>query len=383
MSWPLVKLGDYIKPVTGKTPSTSNPDYFNGDLLWVTPGDFKAKLITTSARTLSKKAVDENKCNLLPKNSVIVSCIGDIGKAGILPNGGTTNQQITALIPNDDLNADYLYYCILDKKRELSNLANNAVVPILNNARLKTLEIPLPPLPIQKQIADTLDKADALRRKDQLLLQKYDELAQSIFYEMFGDPVKNEKGWPILKLSEVSNKITDGTHLSPKFLPSGIPFLFVSNIRNNKICYDTDTFISNEEFEVLVKRTPIEVGNILLTTVGSYGNPAIIEKTDKFAFQRHIAFIRPNHNLINYRFLFGIFKSQFVQNQIERKVRGVAQKTLNLLDLKEIEILLPPMELQNKYAETILIMEKLKLKMEQSISEADSLFSSLIQTSFA
>ncbi len=121
---------------------------------------------------------------------------------------------------------------------------------------------------------------------------------------MFGDPVKNEKGWEIRKMEEISLKITDGTHQSPKFLKEGIPFLLVSNIVNNKINYKTNKFISEEDFETLNKRTPIEIGNILLTSVGSYGNPAIIESQMKFAFQRHIAFIKPNHSMINYHFLF-------------------------------------------------------------------------------
>lgn len=250
----------------------------------------------------------------------------------------------------------------------------------LTKSSLDSIEIPLPPLATQKRIAEILDAADALRRKDQELLKKYDELAQAIFIDMFGDPVKNEKGWEEIFLKDVCLKITDGTHQSPKFTDKGVPFLFVSNIVKNKITYETSTFISEEEFDVLNRRTPIEVGNILITTVGSYGNPAVIENNSPFAFQRHIAFLKPNHNLINYYYLFGFLKSPAAKNQIDRKVNGVAQKTLNLSDLKDLKIWNVPRSLQDNYSE---ILNKLQLQLNLSeTNRSNILFNSLIQKAF-
>ena len=247
-------------------------------------------------------------------------------------------------------------------------------------SKFAPLEIPLPPLATQKRIAEILDAADALKRKDQELLKKYDELAQAIFIDMFGDPVKNEKGWEEVMLKDLSLKITDGTHLSPKFTSSGIPFLFVSNIVDNQIVYKTDTFISEEEFEVLNKRTPIEIGNILLTTVGSYGNPAIIEKAEKFAFQRHIAFIKPDHELVNYVYLFGFLQSPVAKFQIDKKVNGVAQKTLNLSDLKELKIWNVPKKLQDEYANRLMVLKTQIQSIPRTYS--DTLFNSLLQKAF-
>jgi type I restriction enzyme S subunit len=247
---------------------------------------------------------------------------------------------------------------------------------------LKECIIPLPPLPTQQKIAAILDKADELRQYNKQLIEKYEALTQSLFLDMFGDPVRNEKGWEIKKMEEISLKITDGTHQSPKFLQSGIPFLLVSNIVKNKINYKTTKFISNKDFETLNKRTPIEVGNILLTSVGSYGNPAIIESNTSFAFQRHIAFIKPNHSMIDYRFLFECLKSNSIKREIDKKVKGAAQKTYNLVELKNLKIITPPIKLQNQFAERVQMIEIQKQHALEALEKSEALFQGLLQQAF-
>ena len=133
MSWEKMNLGVLAKLVTGKTPSTKIPEYFQGQYLWVNPSDFGRKYIDTTKRTISKEALAAKQCNLLPKGTILLSCIGEIGKVGILSKEGTTNQQITGLIPNELIHPEYLYYYLLSKKAEVESLANKAVVAILNN----------------------------------------------------------------------------------------------------------------------------------------------------------------------------------------------------------------------------------------------------------
>lgn len=274
----------------------------------------------------------------------------------------------------------FVYFYISGNMYLLEDGFKGAGLKHISKGYINEIQIPLPPLETQKRIADILDAADALRQKDQELLKKYDELAQAIFIDIFGDPVKNEKGWDEVKLESVCLKITDGTHQSPKFKSMGIPFLLVSNIEKNRINYNTKKFISDEDYEILNKRTPIEIGNILLTTVGSYGNPAIILNESPFAFQRHIAFIKPNHKVINYTYLFGLLLSPLVKNQIDKLVNGVAQKTLNLSDLKKLKIWTPPLELQEKYSKKLNSIESGLIKLDSGISTV--LFNSLLQKAF-
>ena len=146
--------------------------------------------------------------------------------------------------------------------------------------------------------------------------------------------------------------------------------------------YKTTKYISETDFEILNKRTPVEIGSILLTSVGSYGNPAIIETDKNFAFQRHIAFIKPNHKIINYRFLFEFLKTKAVKREIDKKVKGAAQKTYNLFELKSLKTIFPPIDLQNQFAERVQLIETQKQQAQKALVKSEDLFQSLLQRAF-
>jgi type I restriction enzyme S subunit len=247
---------------------------------------------------------------------------------------------------------------------------------------VKDLVFPLPSLKTQQRIAGILDDASALCDKTAQLLKEYDLLAQSIFLEMFGDPVLNEKKWEVKRLEKVCVKITDGTHQGPKFRTEGIPFLLVSNIVNNEVIYETKKFIDDEEYTKLTKSTKIEVGDLLYTSVGSYGNPAIVKDVRKFCFQRHIAHIKVKSELINVTFLHAMMKSPLIKRQADRFAVGAAQKTLNLKTIRNFEIFHPPLDKQNQFAEKISLIEQQKKLAKQELQESEDLFNCLLQKAF-
>jgi len=171
---------------------------------------------------------------------------------------------------------------------------------------------------------------------------------------MFGDCTN------MISLSDLCLIITDGTHQSPKFQHEGIPFILVSNLSKNTVTYDTDKFISAETYKELYKRTPIEIGDILLSTVGSYGHPAVVVEDRKFLFQRHIAYLKPKSDILNSYYMHGALLSPGCQRQIEEKVKGIAQKTLNLSEIRKIRIPVPSLDLQKQYADFVHQVNKSK-----------------------
>ena len=186
---------------------------------------------------------------------------------------------------------------------------------------------------------------------------------KSRFIELYG-AIPDSKHTTV---TDVCSIITDGTHQPPKFTSSGIPFLFVSNIVTNKITYKTEKHISEETYAELIKRTPIEIGDILLSTVGSYGHPAVVETDERFCFQRHIAYLKPKKDVVNSRYLYGVLLSADVQKQIEEKVKGIAQKTLNLSEIKKLHFPLPSLELQNEFASFVEHTDKLKFAVQNAV----------------
>ena len=165
-------------------------------------------------------------------------------------------------------------------RERIANSAAGANINNIRNEHIDVLEIVWPSLEEQHRAAQVLDKVSELitLRKEQLA--KLDSLIKSRFIELFGDTPDGEK----VAMADICRIITDGTHQPPKFVSEGIPFLFVSNIVTNEIRYDAQKFISEETYAELIKRTPIAIGDILLSTVGSYGHPAIVKTEKPFCF---------------------------------------------------------------------------------------------------
>jgi type I restriction enzyme, S subunit len=378
----LFKIKDVGNVVTGITPSTKIEKYFNGTIPFVTPSELgKEAPIIKAATYLTDLGATQAK--LVPKNAVLVCCIGSLGKVGFAGRELATNQQINTIVFNEEVvYPRYGYYVCRTLKPILINMASSTTIPIVNKTRFENLEIPVPPLEQQQRIAQVLDAVDSLLGKRREGLKKLEVLLKSVFLEMFGDPVTNPKDLPTRKLEEICHRVTDGTHQPPKWTNNGVPFLFISNIVDGEITFETSKFISEETHTELTRRCPIEIEDILYTTVGSYGNVAQVKTNRKFGFQRHIAHIKPNRDLVDSDFLCGMLESTGVRKQVDSAVKGVAQKTLNLSDLKEVLVFLPIQELQIKYVQ---IRQKLlveKLHKKQSLSSFEKLFASLQHQAF-
>lgn len=292
----------------------------------------------------------------------------------------TSTDCIVAISENKDLNTKYVYYYLFDKIHLLERGFKGAGLKHISKKHIENIDIPIIPIETQNKIVSVLDKANSLVLKREKTLELLKSLLKSKYSELIGKNFKN-----VLKfkpLEKYTIKITDGTHQSPKFTDNGIPFLFVSNIIDNEINSSTKKFISQEEHKILNKRTPIEIGDILITSVGSYGNAALVKTITKFAFQRHIAYIKPNKELINNIFLFETLKSSYTQFQIEKAVRGAAQKTLNLRELKKIEIPVVSRSRQNQFAVIAENIYSKKTQLQTNLSELKKLSKSLTQKVF-
>ena len=230
-----------------------------------------------------------------------------------------------------------------------------------------------------EDFADLLWAANETRNSYRELLRQTDELVKSQFIEMFQYIKRDE----YKSLKDVCTLITDGTHNPPKFVDSGIPFILVSNITGNVVTYETPKYITEDDYHLLMKRTPIEKGDVLLSTVGSYGHPAIVTEDKPFAFQRHIAHLKPNRDVLTSEYLHAAILSSVVQEQIEILVLGVAQKTLNLSAIKQIKIPVPTIAEQQKFVSFVEQSDKSKFELKQAIERVTNLMKSLMQQDFA
>ena len=248
--------------------------------------------------------------------------------------------------------------------------------PTVNWKTLKELEFDIPSLDEQRKNARMLAAINETKEAYQELLLQTDNLVKSQFIEMFKYINHDE----YKTLDDVCILITDGTHNPPKFVESGIPFILVSNITGNIVTYETPKYITENDYRVLMKRTPIEKGDVLLSTVGSYGHPAIVTEDRPFAFQRHIAHLKPNRDLLTSEYLHAAILSSIVQEQIEILILGVAQKTLNLSAIRQIKIPVPSIEEQNVFVSFVEQSDKSKFELKEAIKSCDALMKAILFT---
>ena len=291
---------------------------------------------------------------LCKANTVVIGRKGNINNPIYVEEPFWNVDTAFGLVAKQDmLLPKYLYYfCI---HYDFEKLNTTVTIPSLTKANLLNVEMDVPDIEGQKNIVEKLDLVIKLIQFQKEQIESYDILIKSRFVEMFGDE-KNR-----MLMSDLCSIITDGTHQPPKFVPKGIPFIFVSNIASDKVTYETEKFISEETYNELIKRTPIEIGDMLLSTVGSYGHPAVVKLDNKFLFQRHIAYLKPKRDIVDSDYLHGALLSPDVQKQIEVGVKGIAQKTLNLSEIKKMMIPVPEINRQKEFAAFVRQVDKLKV----------------------
>ncbi|GHU49343.1 hypothetical protein FACS1894127_2350 [Clostridia bacterium] len=299
-----------------------------------------------------------------------------VGRVFLLPEHSSVIGTMQYILPNENVDINFLYYVLV--KLNLGRYYSGATIPHIYFKDYKNERFPLPTLEEQRKIAAILDKTNALITERKQQLEQLDLMIKSRFVEMFGDDLDDSQA----ELRDVCKIITDGTHQPPKFTRKGVPFLFVSNIVDGNIDYDTQKFISHEEYESLIRRTPIEIGDILLTIVGSYGNPAIVKSDRKFCFQRHIAYLKPKRERFASEYLHAALQVGYVKAQIEGRVRGVAQKTLNLSELKAIRVNTPPINMQTRFADFVRQTDKSKSEIKQGLKQLELQYNALMQQYF-
>ena len=247
---------------------------------------------------------------------------------------------------------------------------------------VEELEIPLPPLAEQRRIAEVLDRAEALRAKRRTALAQLDSLTQSLFLDLFGDPATNPKGWPAIQLGDVVFSVSDGPHVSPSYVESGIPFLSTRHVRPGGMSWEDLKFISLEEAQIHWRKCKPERGDILYTKGGTTGIAKVVDFDEPVAIWVHIALLKTDKSKVEPLWLEAMLNAPFCYQQSQRLTRGIANRDLGLTRMVTIKMYLPPIELQRKFARRVGAVEKLKAAQRASLAELDALFATLQHRAF-
>lgn len=279
--------------------------------------------------------------------------------------------------------AFYYLYSPIGKLQIMNDFRGSAQGGI-SREFVNKVSIPLPPLPIQKQIAEILEKADKAKQKRQDANKLTDEFLQSVFVEMFGDPVKNPNSFSLKTLEEICQKITDGTHHSPKNNENSVyKYITPKNIKKNGIDLRNITYINKADHKAIYSRCNPEFEDILYIKDGvTTGIAQVNTLKEEFSMLSSLALFKLNKSMINPYYLRDYLNNGNVYQNIRNSMGGAAITRLTLDKLKRIKVVVPPISLQQQFAELVNKTETLKEKQKQSEQELENLFQSLMQKAF-
>ncbi len=382
-----VKLGDIGAILTGNTPKTSDgKNYISKDINFIKPSDIdedKITNISTSDYFISELA--KNDARILPVGSILVTCIGIIGKVGINSIECAFNQQINAIIPDTrKCNNKFLAYAIQFKKNELQQLANAPVVPILNKTQFSNIQICLPLIEKQNKIVAILDMINEIINKRQQQLKKLDELVKSRFIEMFGSFPENSKNWKICTIKEIVSDVRYGT--SRAAVDGGkYPYL-----RMNNITYDGELDLTDLKYidipDKELEKCTVKCGDVLFNRTNSkelVGKTCVYNRNDTMVLAGFIIRIRVNENILPV-FLAMFLNMDFSKTMLKEMCKSaIGQANINATELQKIRIILPPIELQEEFVKFKNQTGKSKLEIKKSLDKLEILKKSLMQEYFS
>ena len=306
-------------------------------------------------------------------------------KSAFIIEGKTwVNNHAHILKINDGIIDSYVERYLVFK--DLNEYITGAVVPKLTQQALRQIPIPIPPLSLQSRIVSELDGINSIIEKTREQLKELDALAQSIFYDMFGDPIQNEKGWEVKKLKNITSKIGSGA--TPKggnqaYKDFGINLIRSLNVHNNQFLYKDLAHIDEEQANAL-NNVIIEKGDVLLNITGASVARCCIVPNDVLPARvnQHVAIIRLIE--VSNIFLANQFTSVFYQQELLSisKGNGATREALTKAQLENLNVILPPLSLQQAFAEKIEAIEKQKELVKRSIAETETLLASRMQHYF-
>ena len=380
--WEYKKLGEVCEVVTGTTPKTNIPEYWGKGHYWVTPAELSDAtiFIDKTERQITDEALSKTKLRLLPVGTVLLSSRAPIGKVAIANAEMYCNQGFKNCICSEAIYNKYLFYFLRVKKDYLNSLGRGATFKEISKSIVESIKIPLPPKSTQLAIVSELDKINELIRLKKEQLKDFDNLAQSLFYEMFGDPVENEKGWEVKKLGEIGEVKTGNTpsrsndsFYNEKF----IEWIKTDNIRNEQMNPTTAAeYLSKEGAECgrIVSKGSILVACIA-GSLSSIGKCCITTKN--VAFNQQINAITPYGDFCNSIYLYELIRnsSKYIQQNATTGMKHILSKSI----FEKLKFPLPPLPLQRLFAQRIEQIERGKSEVQKSILDLETLLASRMQ----
>lgn len=381
--WEYKKLGEVCTIERGGSPRPIN-DYITDSedgINWIKIGDAQegSKYIISTKEKIKPEGV--KKSRFVHKGDFILSNSMSFGRPYILKVDGCIHDGWLVIHDNNDIFIkDYLYYLLANPTMyaKFSQLAVGGVVNNLNSSLVRKVEITIPPKSTQLAIVSELDKINELIRLKKEQLKDFDNLAQSLFYEMFGDPVENEKGREVKKLKDISREIGDGLHGTPEYseVDTGCYFINGNNLENGTIVIKENTKMVSEKTKA---KHYIEMDDftILVSINGTLGKVAFYNGENVILGKSACYIKLEAYN--DKKYIFELLKSDYFKRYAESECTGTTIRNVSLKSMRNFRCPLPPLSIQRLFAQRIEQIEREKSEVQKSIQNLETLLASRMQ----
>ena len=395
--WSALPIRDVGEVITGRTPSTKREDLYNGEYNLISPADLdNGKYVVTAHKRLSEVGFKE--CRALPKDSVLVGCIGNVGKLGMISDErSATNQQINAVICDKNHDSHFIYYCLHENRARLEWAADKTTLPILNKTNFENFEIATPPLPEQRKIAAMLGLVQRAIEQQERLIVLTTELKKALLHKLFSEGLRGEpqkqteigpvpESWEATTLGVLASKPSGFLQTGPfgsqlhkhDYLKDGIGVVNPTHLWDNQINHEEVPRVSPETAARL-ERHRLAVGDILFARRGEIGRHGMVtEKEEGWLCGTGCFLARVRRKDIDNRFLSYLFSTSGCIAWLNSHAAGAIMPNLNNTVLKSMPVFFPKLETQADIADCLDAAEKKMAIHERKKQSLTNLFRTLL-----
>jgi type I restriction enzyme S subunit len=381
--WELKKIKEVADVFAGQGAPQGDSNYCLNGIPFVKAGNL-SELINgkpeSSIQNVSEQVAKTHKLKLYKAGSVLFAKSGMSCMKGYVYTLKKDCYVVShlAIITPISVDSHFLNYYLCFNKP--NTLIKDSAYPSISLKDIENLKIPVPTISEQQQIVEELDLLSSIIEKKREQLKELDNLAQSIFYDMFGDPVTNEKGWELKEIQSLFKVTSSKRILQSEWQNNGIPFYRVADIVNiiNGINVVPSTFIKESTFSDLEKGGFVpSSGDILITSRGTLGQCYIVGQKDRFYFQDGmITWISPKNSYTNPIFVKSVFAINSFADSLTQSANSSTVAYISISQLSKKKLICPPLPLQQQFASKIEAIEQQKELIKQSITEVETLFNS-------
>jgi type I restriction enzyme S subunit len=376
-SWQEKEIRRIGEVITGTTPSTKKPEYYGDEYKLISPADLdRGKYVTTAHRMLSKLGLE--RCRVLPRDAVLVGCIGNVGKIGMVADErAATNQQINAVICNQEHDPEFIYYSLCYNRQRLEKAAVKTTVPILNKSNFGKFKIDVPSLPEQRRIARVLSTAQTAIEQQSRLIVLTQELKRSLMHKLFTEGLRGERqkmteigpvpeSWGVVALGSVSQKPQYGYTATAQETGSA-KFLRITDIRGFGVDWVGVPFC--ECPADLIEKYKLEKDDLVFARIGATTGKSFVVKDlaeTETVFASYLIRVRPNRDRLDSQFLGYFCQTEGYWKQVDSQKGSNLKGGINASVLRRLSVPLPEIGVQEEIAATISKLDdKINLTQER------------------